>query len=446
MENLVLKDVESYIDGFARFERSVAGNGWLWLSPLRKEAISKFKELGFPTTRHEEWKFTNVAPITKTSFRLTERATALPAGEELEKFTIPELDVFRLVFIDGHFTPELSSIRELPEGVKIKSLRDALSQERELLEPHLSRYVDLSDDAFSSLNTAFMQDGVFVYVPENTVLPEPVHVLYVSTGPTSPTITHPRNLIVAGKSSEATVIEDYVSLGEGVNFSNVVTELVAGENSHINHYKIERENRKAFNVSTLRIEQLRNSSVSTHAVLIGGALVRNNIHPVLDGEGGSCLINGLFMATGSQHMDNHMLVEHVSPHCDSRQFYYGILDGRSKGVFSGRIVVHKDAQKTDAKQTNRNLLLSEEASIDTKPQLVIHADDVKCTHGATIGQMDESALFYMRSRAIPLDKAKAILLLAFAGESLKRIDLEPLRVYLEGVVAEWFSSEHLNLG
>jgi Fe-S cluster assembly protein SufD len=232
-------------------------------------------------------------------------------------------------------------------------------------------------------------------------------------------------------------VEDYVSLGAEVYFSNVVTEAVVGQNSVLSHYMIEQESKQAFNVSTLRVEQGRSSNVASHTVLLGGALVRNNVHPVLAGEGSECLINGLFMGTGRQHMDNFMRVEHASPHCDSRQFYQGILDGRSHGVFSGRIIVHKDAQKTDAKQTNNNLLLSQEAQIDTKPQLEIYADDVKCTHGATIGQIDEDAIFYLRSRGIAEDAARAMLLFGFANESLERMKIESIRQHLKTLVAQW---------
>jgi Fe-S cluster assembly protein SufD len=250
-------------------------------------------------------------------------------------------------------------------------------------------------------------------------------------------MTNPRNLIVAENATEASIVEDYVSLGSGVSFSNVVTELVAGEDAVISHYMIEREDRQVFNVSTLRSQQARSSNVSSHSVLLGGGLVRNNIHPVLAGEGGECLINGLFIGNGHQHMDNYMLVEHASPHCGSRQFYNGILDGHSHGVFHGRIIVHKDAQKTDAKQTNRNLLLSDDAQIDTKPQLEIYADDVKCTHGATIGQVEENALFYMRSRGIEETEARSLLLLAFANECLDRMKSAPVRDYLRDLVQGW---------
>jgi Fe-S cluster assembly protein SufD len=247
-------------------------------------------------------------------------------------------------------------------------------------------------------------------------------------------MNHPRNLIVADENSQVTVVEDYVSLGEGTTFSNAATELVAGDNAKVAHYMIVREGDQAYNFSTLRIQQGRSANVATHSLLLSGALVRNNVHPVLAGEGSECLINGLFMANGRQHMDNYMLVEHASPHCDSRQFYNGILNGQSHGVFHGRIIVHKDAQKTDAKQTNRNLLLSDDAQIDTKPQLEIYADDVKCTHGATIGRFDDNALFYLRSRGLAEAAARHVLLLAFANECLDRMNSPQVRDQLEKLV------------
>ena len=234
------------------------------------------------------------------------------------------------------------------------------------------------------------------------------------------------------------MLEDYVSLGEGAHFSNVVTELVAGDNAVVGHYLLERESLRSYNVSTLRIQQGRATNVASHSVLVGGALVRNNVHPVMAGEGGECLVNGLFLGKGAQHLDNYMMVEHQSPHCDSRQFYNGILDGKAHGVFHGRIKVHKPAQKTDAKQTNKNLLLSHDAQIDTKPQLEIYADDVKCTHGATIGQMDEEAIFYLRARGIDNASARAMLLLAFARERLSRMTVEPIRRRVETLVNDWF--------
>jgi Fe-S cluster assembly protein SufD len=322
----------------------------------------------------------------------------------------------------------------MPQGVTVGSLAAQLKNDPASVEPHLGRYLNTQRDAFAALNTSLVEDGVYVHVPRGVVVETPIYVLYVTVPGSTPSMNHPRNLIVAHENSQVTVVEDYVSLGEGITFSNAATELVAGDNASVSHYMIVREGEQAYNFSTLRIQQGRNANVATHSLLLSGALVRNNVHPVLAGEGSQCLINGLFMANGRQHMDNYMLVEHASPHCDSRQFYNGILNGQSHGVFHGRIIVHKDAQKTDAKQTNRNLLLSDDAQIDTKPQLEIYADDVKCTHGATIGQFDDNALFYLRSRGLAEAAARHVLLLAFANECLDRMHSPQVRDHLEKLV------------
>jgi Fe-S cluster assembly protein SufD len=336
--------------------------------------------------------------------------------------------------VNGLFSQELSNTAMLPKGVTIGSLAAQLKNDPASLELHLGRYLNTQRDALAALNSALIEDGVFVHVPRGFAVETPIYVLYVTVPGATPTMNHPRNLIVAHENSQVTVVEDYVSLGEGVTFSNAATELVAGDNAHVSHYMIVREGDQAYNFSTLRIQQGRHANVATHSLLLSGALVRNNVHPVLAGEGSECLINGLFMANGRQHMDNYMLVEHASPHCDSRQFYNGILNGQSHGVFHGRIIVHKDAQKTDAKQTNRNLLLSDDAQIDTKPQLEIYADDVKCTHGATIGQFDDNALFYLRSRGLAEAAARHVLLLAFANECLDRMNSPQVREHLEKLV------------
>jgi Fe-S cluster assembly protein SufD len=430
---------DGYSKGFEEFRKEAPGNGIPWMESLREEGLRKFTELGFPTPENEDWRFTNVAPIARTTFTIEKNGHKQVAPELLNRFIFPKLKTIRLVFIDGTYSPGLSDLSDMPEGVKVQSLASALDSEEELVKKYLSKYADFSEEAFTALNTAFMQDGGFVYIPHGTRLKEPVHLLYITGKSDRATITNPRNLIVVEDNCEAEVVEHYVSLDEGVYFSNVVTELVVGENSSVGHYMIECESMKAFNVSTLRVEQGRSSNIRSHSVLLGGALVRNNVHPVIAGEGCDSLINGLFMSTGRQHMDNYMKVEHASPHCDSRQFYNGVLDGRSRGVFHGRIIVHKDAQKTDAKQTNRNLLLSDNAQIDTKPQLEIYADDVKCTHGATIGQMDENAIFYLRSRGIDEDTAREILLGAFTSGTLESIQVEEIRNYCEMLVAEWFA-------
>ncbi len=418
--------LQSWLQQFEEFERE--NRVPAWLRELRRQAFARFCELGFPTIHDEDWRFTSVQAITNAAFEFAPAAHGVTAAA-LEAYRLPEA-ACQLVFVNNRFAPELSVVPPLPGKVVATSLKAALAD----AEQHLSRHEDFRDDAFTALNTAFIEDGAYVHVPRGVVLEEPIYVLYVSTGAATPLMAHPRNLFVIEDNAQASVVEDYVSLGGGEFFSNVVTELVAGENSVVSHYMVEREDRRAFNISTLAIRQERSANIASHSVLLGGALVRNNVHPVLAGEGGECLINGLFIGAGRQHMDNYMKVEHQAPHCGSRQFYNGILDEHARGVFHGRIIVHKGAQKTDAKQTNRNLLLSDDAQIDTKPQLEIYADDVKCTHGATIGQIDETALFYLRSRGLPEAEARALLLFAFAHESLDRMKPGPVRQWLQSLI------------
>jgi len=425
----------NYLDVFGELEKRTSRQP-RWLRELRQEAFARFCQTGFPTTHDEDWRFTNVNAISQASFNLSLAAQPKIATADLKQFRLPTA-ACRLVFVNGRFTPQLSELSSLPNGVKVGGLADAIAQNPDALEPHLGRYIKFGRDGFSALNTAFIEDGAYVFLPRRTVLEAPIHLLFASVADGSPAMAHPHTLIVAEDETQAGIVEDYVSFGSAPFFSNVVTELVAGENAVLSHYLIEREDLHAYNISTLRMQQARSANVSSHSVLLGGALVRNNVHPVLAGEGGECLINGLFIGNGRQHMDNYMLVEHASPHCSSRQFYNGILDGNSHGVFHGRIIVHKDAQKTDAKQTNRNLLLSDNAQIDTKPQLEIYADDVKCTHGATIGQIEENALFYMRTRGIDEASARRLLLMAFANESLQRMKSEPVRDYLAEVIRQW---------
>ncbi len=406
-----------------------------WLRSLRQEAFSRFCDVGFPTTKDEDWRFTNVSPISSEPFGLPQGGKAQLTATDVQPFLIESV-ACSLVFVNGRFVPELSAMKLLPTGVEAGSLADESANPAGALELHLGRYLNIERDPFNALNTAFIDDGAYVRIQRGVVLEAPIQLLFISTAADFPRMTHPRNLLIAERDAQATIVEEHVSLGRGVSFSNVVTELIAAENAVISHHMIERQSRNAFHVSTLRIQQERNANVRSHSVLVGGALVRNNVHPVLAGEGGECLINGLFIGDDRQHMDNYMLVEHASPHCASHQFYNGILSGSAHGVFHGRIVVHKDAQKTDAKQTNRNLLLSDDAQINTKPQLEIYADDVKCTHGATIGQIDENQLFYLRSRGLDESSARGLLLLAFAGECLGRMKPGPVLKHIERIVHE----------
>ena len=382
-ETLTGKGYISQFHDFSQIRQTDPG----WLTALRREGYTQFAETGFPTTHDEDWRFTNVSAVAQTRFRLA-NGNAEVTARDLEQFAGDFACC--LVFVDGKFSANLSCVPTLPKGGKVGSLAAEIRAHPAAIEPHLGRHLNFYRDAFAALNTAFIDDGAYVYVPRSTVVEVPIYLLYVSTPSAAPVMNHPRNLIVIEENSQATIVEDYVSLSfpassqaagnDNRALSNTVTELVAGESAVVSHYMIVRESEPTFNFSTLRIQQARSSNVATHSLLLGGALIRNNVHPVLSGEGAECLINGLFIGNRRQHMDNYMLVEHASPHCDSRQFYNGILNGQSHGVFHGRIIVHKDAQKTDAKQTNRNLLLSDDAQIDTKPQLEIYADDVSGSH------------------------------------------------------------------
>ena len=426
----------TYLDSFSRL---TVEDTPAWLRDLRDNAFVRFSKVGFPTSRDEDWRFTNLAAFVRTPFRLAQRREVRITDSDLGAWRLKDAAA-QIVFVDGHFEPALSKLNPLPKGVEIDGLKQAIANQEQTVSDHLGRYLDIERDPFSALNTSFAEDGAFVHVRKGVVVESPIHLLFISTSSDEPEMTHPRNLIFIEEGAQASFVEEYVSWGtETPALSNAATELVVGQDANVAHILIEREHLKTYNFSTLRIQQARSANVASHSLLLGGALVRNNVHPVLAGEGAECLINGLFLGSGRQLLDNYMLVEHASPHCASRQFYNGILDDQSHGVFHGRIIVHKDAQKTDAKQTNRNLLLSDDAQIDTKPQLEIYADDVKCTHGATIGQIEESALFYLRSRGISEPEARRILLQAFAGECLDRIS-GAAREYCSAIMIERLQS------
>jgi Fe-S cluster assembly protein SufD len=425
----------NYLEVFDNLQKHSAGRDPGWLRSLREDAMVRFHEAGFPTTHDEDWRFTNVAVLAQTPFRLAAKKHPALSERQIEPYDLAE-SACQMVFINGRFAPQLSRMKNLPPGLKVSSLAEAVARDAEGIKPHLGSHANTRRDAFVALNAALWEDGAYIHIRKSALIEQPVHLLYLSMGEDEAIMTHPRTLMVAEAGSQAAVVEDYVSLGDDAAFCNAVTELVAGDGAVVSHCMIERENEQSFNISTLRTQQSRAANVTSHSILLGGSLVRNNVHPVLAGEGAECLINGLFIGAGHQHLDNYMLVEHASPNGSSRQFYNGILDGHAHGVFHGRIIVHKDAQKTDAKQTNRNLLLSDDARIDTKPQLEIHADDVKCTHGATIGQIDENALFYLRSRGFDEVNARKALLEAFAGECVGRIQQSAVRSFVENLLQD----------
>ena len=402
-----------------------------WLNPFRDAGRARFKELGWPGKRNESWRFTNLDKLTSTNF-VSAVDDAEVSEDTLASFAVPGLDATLLVFVDGRFREELSDATgELEPGVLVLPLTEAICQHREKVEPHLGRLTAETDDAFTALNNASVENGVFVHVDDGVAASKPIHVLSVSTAADEPVASHPRSLIVAGVESSVTVLEHAVAVEvAGVSLTNAATEIFAADRARVEHYFLERDGREAFHVASLFIHLGESTDVKSHTVLLGGALVRNNVSPTLGGTDCECLINGLYVGDGTQHLDNVMRVHHAAQGCRSRQYYKGILNGESRGVFTGRIVVDPVAQQTDAVQSNRNLLLSEGARVNARPQLEIFADDVKCTHGCTTGEVDPDAVFYFRSRGLDEPTARAMLIYAFAAEGFQRMDLAPVRQLL----------------
>ena len=409
---------------------------------LRRSAFARFAELGLPTTQDEDWKYTSLAPLTQIQFAAPTQGK-LPTLEHLDHLAGRSRgdDGIRLVFIDGRYCPELSSRGTRTGGAFIGGLGTAHAERPELVEQDLARHADYQRNALTALNTAFIEDGAFIHLPAGTVLQAPIHLLFVSSASGNATLSQPRNLIVLGAGSQATVVETWAGLSDEVYFTNAVTEVVLGDNARLDHCKLQEESARAFHIALTQVHHGRDSRFSSHSVALGAALARNDVRALFAGEGSECTLNGLYMATGKQHLDNRTLIDHQSPRCTSRELYKGVLDGHSRGVFSGRVLVRHGAQKTDASQTNKNLLLSDDALVDTKPQLEIFADDVKCAHGAAVGQLDEDALFYLRSRGISQEAAKSLLSYAFASEMVNLIPLAPVRARVRELVTsrlpEW---------
>jgi Fe-S cluster assembly protein SufD len=419
------------------FEASAAnggGEGPAWLPPLRRAAMDQFTRVGFPSPRDEEWRFTPVSPIAQAEFQ-----PAVPAAVDraaLIPYLFGHAEWPQLVFVNGKFAPELSLVPSLPAGTRIESLAAALQASPALVEPHLSRYARPEATAFTALNTALMRDGAFVHVPAGVALALPIHLLFVTTAD-SAGAAHPRNLIVVERGARASVVESYVGLGgTAAYFTNAVTEVFSGEDAWTEHTRLQREGDRAYHVGLTQVVQARGSHYRSFTLAMGGAISRHNLHVQLNAPGIETLMYGLYLALGEQVVDNHTAIFHDHPNCNSWEVYKGVLEDRARAVFNGKVFVKPEAQKTDAKQTNRNLLLSPEAKVDTKPQLEIFADDVKCTHGATVGFLDPAAQFYLRSRGIPGDAARRLLTYAFAAEVVNEVALEPVRRELDRLVLE----------
>ncbi len=400
----------------------------------RRAAFDRFAKLGFPTRKDEDWRHTDPRPVTRTAWQpLAAPEVDVPASR-LAPYRLDAGNELLLVFVNGQLQPALCDAAALPQGVRVRGLSAALVETPARVLPRLSTAAPHDEHAFVALNAALFADGAYVHVEKNTQVERPIYLLYLTIPDRRGGSVQPRNLVVIDDGASAQVIEHHVGLDNEAYFCNAVTELVVGNNARLEHAKVVRETDAAAHIGTVAIEQQRNSHILAHVLTFGGKLVRNDVRTRLAGEGGNCDLNGLYMLRGSQHADNHLRVEHAVSHCGSREMYRGILDDASRGVFTGRIVVQPGAQKTDAKQTNRNMLLSGSAQADSKPQLEIYADDVKCTHGATIGQIDENALFYLCSRGIDEEAARSLMVYAFAREALEELSSEPLRAQLTELV------------
>jgi Fe-S cluster assembly protein SufD len=417
-----------YIDSFRKFEDRLNGQSSSEVHRLRKQALKSFQDLGYPTTKHEEWKYTNVSPLIDQNFELSQ--PYLPGSlskENIKQFQFPGLEDRTLVFVNGHYASELSDDIEIAEKIEVLSLQDAIKNNPDRLSEHFAKYASISEQSFISLNTAFVQDGAYINIPENETLDKPIHLIYLTVANSNPMISFPRNLIIAGRNSEVAFIESFVSLEKGSCFTNAVCEIMLRENSKVERIKIQNESEGAFHIAALQAIQERDSRFIDHNISLGATLTRNDINSEFNGENGYCELNGMYSGNQKQHIDNHTTIDHATAYCESHELYKGILDEKAAGVFNGKIFVRPDAQKTNAFQSNNCILLSDQAIIDTKPQLEIFADDVKCTHGATVGQLNEEAYFYMRSRGIEKSNARKLLIYAFASEVVDKISFHPAR-------------------
>jgi Fe-S cluster assembly protein SufD len=439
---LIDQNIKWYQSEFETFERSLNGAKSTSVHAIRRDAIHRFMEFGFPTTRQEEWRFTNISPIVKIEFQPVFRY-------ELNGVTRNDIqpyllnDALHLVFIDGIFSSEFSETGSLPAGMKAGSLVAMLKRHSEIIQSFINNPMWKEENAFTLLNTAFLWDGAFISVPRGAILKNPIQLLFVATKREKVYAAQPRNLIIAGIDSQFKIVETYVGLAENTYLTNTVTEIALGDNSIVEHDKFQVEGINAYHIGTTRLQMNAASRYTSNVISLGGSIVRNNITARFDAEGAECVLNGLSLGRGSQVIDNHTVIDHAKPHCTSHELYKSILDGASKGVFNGKVFVRKYAQKTDAKQTNKTLLLSDDATINTKPQLEIFADDVKCTHGATIGQLDDEQIFYLRSRGIGLDESRDILTSAFAGDVVNRITIEPLRQQVERMIHDRLNKNHI---
>lgn len=427
---------EFYISNFAALEKKLNGDSKTFLHELRKRALAEFNELSFPTKKNEEWKYTDVSPILKEYFvpAFTADQYSL-TKEEIANYLFKDFEHHLLVFINGIYSEELSDIKNLPEGIIIDSLRDIVKNNPAAISEHIGK-LSKNVNAFNALNEAYGIDGAVVIVPNGKIVEKPIQVLFLNSSNDQNVLISPRNLIFAGNNSQVSVIMNYTGHGKQKYFSNIITEVFVGEDALVDVYKIQNENDDSFHIEKVEAEQKRKSIFNHYNLVFGGSLVRNDINTRLNGENIETHYYGLSLANRNQHIDNHTFVDHVKPNCISNELYKNILDDESHGVFNGKIIVRRDAQKTNAYQQNKTILLSKKAKVDTKPQLEIFADDVKCSHGATVGHLDDVSEFYIRSRGVPQELAKSMLIRAFANDVIEKIKIDQLKDQINHMIFE----------
>lgn len=436
------QSINHYLAEYNRVTAQLAGNQLPWLQAIKNATLAAFTAQGFPTVRHEDWKYTNITPLTKQNFQTAKQnVNGALTSINITPFLTTDLLQHQLVFIDGYFAPTLSSINNLPAGVTITHLAQALAEDNSHVKTYLNKLAAQQVHAFKQLNTLFMQDGAVIRLAANTQLTQPIYLLFINSDSRNNNMNTLRNLIIAEENSHASIVENYVSLNSNHYFTNTITEVFLNKRANISHYKLQQEGKQAFHIGTLEVQQQEYSHFTSHSFALGGSLVRSDINIDLAAEHAVCALNGLYLASGRQHIDHHTSVHHRKPHGTSQEYYKGVLTDRARAVFNGKVLVAQGAYKTNAQQTNKNLLLSSEAEIDTKPQLEIYADDVQCTHGAAIGQLNEDALFYLRARGIDDAQARSLLIYAFIQELFEKIPVLPLREQLQNSLINFLPAQ-----
>ncbi len=424
---------QGFIRQFELFEKALNGKSLTDFHQTRKKALKAFEGLGLPDRKTENYKYTPITRSLTKKFRFDHESLGKPSisKEVVDGLLIKDLDAYNIVLINGQYSKELSSVDIAMSGLEILDLKSAYEAQPDLVSTYFAKYANFNEDAFTALNTAFSLDGTFMKVADNLVVDKPVMIYAIADANAANWAVQPRNLVVVGKNSQASIVENYISLGDEPTFTNAVSEIVIDENAYFDYYKLQMQGENAYHVGNTQVYQARSSTFNATTISLTGSLIRNNLNVVLDDEHCEANMNGLYLLDGHQHVDNQTVVDHKKPNSLSNELYKGILGGSSTGVFNGKIYVRPDAQKTNAFQSNKNILLTDEASINAKPQLEIWADDVKCSHGATTGQLDEEQLFYLRSRGIGQQEARSLLLYAFALDALGKVKIDVLREHID---------------